>query len=547
MSDYILQLDEISKHEKLALFFENLNSATFEPLHNQPILSFDARVFESIGNVPQDISSLELLLLRFSEDIYFKEKIHEVWLYLPEQELIKDIPDVEKYNSEICSRLKRDLPPLKFIEQASDASALKYLFEKEDIDDVLVLDSLSPLVDLGVMRTMYENHIKYFAEYTFSENIPKGLAGEIAHRTIRHRFSDRDNASQFSLGEIVKKNINSFDIEVYFENPDIRKYRATGSFNDPIQSQITSNILTKMAKIPTYREFAGIILEDPYVQMPHPTYIEIEPVGKCELDCLFCPRHYSDIDRLPMEIPLFDKILAEITKRKIDVSVCLGGMGEPLEHPEFIKLVDKLSANSLVQRIILETNGIHLSEDLFRRLLKYREKLFIIVNLGALDADLYKEIHGKDLFAEVLENLVGISKIEYKKKDLVTIQFLKIKQTEKIIDKFYTFWNEKGFDVLLQKQNTFNGLVEDFRFSDLTPLERIPCWHLKRDLVVQSDGRALICKQDIANKKIIGNFSEDSLEDIWLRGRELAANEALGDFSGFHDCERCDEWYTFNF
>jgi spiro-SPASM protein len=206
-----------------------------------------------------------------------------------------------------------------------------------------------------------------------------------------------------------------------------------------------------------------------------------------------------------------------------------------------------LYKESLVNQIILETNGIELKPQLLEKLLRYQDKLFIIVNINALDAESYTEIHGKDQFARILENLENINKELITKKEFITVQFLKINQTQNIIDPFYSFWHDRKLNVLLQKQNTFNGLVKDFRFSDLTPLERFPCWHLKRDLVILADGAVTVCKQDIQGQKILGNFQELGLNEIWENGKNIAIQEAKKEFPQYPACAKCDEWYTFNF
>ncbi len=152
----------------------------------------------------------------------------------------------------------------------------------------------------------------------------------------------------------------------------------------------------------------------------------------------------------------------------------------------------------------------------------------------------------------------------------MTIQLLKIRQTENFIDAFFKKWQEKGFSVLLQKQNTYLGQVPDYRFSDLSPLTRFPCWHLKRDLVIWSDGSVPFCKQDIFGNKLLGQLTENNPNQpdnekfaaIWQKGAPFAVQQAKmetkietkleakiepkQDLQDFPDCASCDEWYTFN-
>ena len=75
---------------------------------------------------------------------------------------------------------------------------------------------------------------------------------------------------------------------------------------------------------------------------------------------------------------------------------------------------------------------------------------------------------------------------------------MKINETEPFLDRFYDFWEKYKIPIILQKQNTYLGKIQDRNYSDLTPLERTPCWHLQRDLVVLVDGSVPLCREDIS-------------------------------------------------
>ncbi|HLJ97669.1 MAG TPA: radical SAM protein [Gemmataceae bacterium] len=72
-----------------------------------------------------------------------------------------------------------------------------------------------------------------------------------------------------------------------------------------------------------------------------PTYVQIEPVGQCNLRCQMCPIQFRQ-DGPPYGPPAFMKY--EVFTRLVDQFVCLQelhlqGLGEPMMHPRFSDMV----------------------------------------------------------------------------------------------------------------------------------------------------------------------------------------------------------------
>lgn len=77
-------------------------------------------------------------------------------------------------------------------------------------------------------------------------------------------------------------------------------------------------------------------------RVPGPTYVQIEPVGECNLRCTMCPINYRDDHPLNgsrhkvMDFDLFCSIVDQFTNMK---TLHLQGLGEPLLHPRFFDMV----------------------------------------------------------------------------------------------------------------------------------------------------------------------------------------------------------------
>jgi spiro-SPASM protein len=120
-----------------------------------------------------------------------------------------------------------------------------------------------------------------------------------------------------------------------------------------------------------------------------------------------------------------------------------------------------------------------------------------------------------------------------------------MKENEDDLEKFFKSWKARTENVIVQKYDSFSGLLPDRRAADLSPVRRFPCWHLKRDMVVLLDGTVPLCKEDVQTGTRLGNAFEEDLELIWDRAQATYRSHLAGSYPGI--CAACDEYYTYNF
>jgi spiro-SPASM protein len=249
-----------------------------------------------------------------------------------------------------------------------------------------------------------------------------------------------------------------------------------------------------------------------------------------------------------MDPALFRKILADMKDFVLPYTLCLGGSGEPLMHEKAIELIGEALRDQNIERIIVETSGLYMDEA-YRSLASGEEsgRLITIVNMNGCDSETYAALHGEKHFDRVVENIMALREDLGGGASRLYVQVMKINETESYLDRYYDFWEEKKISIILQKQNTYLGMIEDRRYSDLTPLERTPCWHLQRDLYILSDGTVTFCKQDVRGANSPGSAADRRLADIYAGKAGDYARDCRGERPSSPDCSSCDEWYTFNF
>ncbi len=502
--------------------------------------------FDAIIKIDDHQTDRELLF----KDIYVPELIEKkITASNPETRIYYSVP--AEYNGRLKNTDKTFVR-----DSADDINFWKKFFSSTGSVNAAIINGDSPFFDMEILKEMVDVHTRYLAEFTFSENLPDGFACEIISGELMNQIPDIKEKT-LPLGKVIRANINRFDVELYYKDPDIRSKRITFRMNNPRDLKIMENLYSLKKTIPSYIEIKELIESNPETLFVGPSYLEFEITGKCSLDCMFCYRKsLVSGEHGNMNSGTLDKILNEMRDFALPYTVCFSGSGEPMEHPEFYGLMELCVKEPLVEQIIIETNGIFANSNFKNYMLKpENSKIKVIINNNGLDKHSYMRFHKTDAFDKVLKNIQSLRELN-SGAERVYIQIMKINETDEIgkeneiksyLDKYYDFWEGEKIPIILQKQNVYFGRIPDRRYSDLSPVKRIPCWHLQRDLYILSDGTVAFCKQDIDGENSYGNINTESLHEIWTRQKKSFINDYLGNFPEKPQCKDCDEWYTYNF
>ena len=441
-------------------------------------------------------------------------------------------------------------------EGSGDILFWKNFFSKTSSEHVAVIYGDSPFFDSEILKEMSEIHTRYLAEFTFSENLPDGFACEIISRELVNQLPET-NEKTLPIGKVIRSNINKFDVELFYKEPDIRSKRISFRLNNLRERRIMENLFSIKKTVPSYGEVKQLIESNPESLFTGPSYVELELTGKCSLDCLFCYRKtLSSGKHGEMDSKTYSSVLEGMREFAIPYTLCLSGSGEPMDHPEFYAFMESALKENLVEQLVIETNGIKADSN-FKSFISREEnsRVKVIVNNNGLDKESYIRFHKYDGYDTVLKNIKALAELN-SGGERVYIQIMKINETDEFtkendiksyLDKYYDFWEGQKVPIILQKQNIYFGRIPDRRYSDLSPVKRTPCWHLQRDLYILSDGTVSFCKQDIDGESSYGNVKNIPIAEIWNRQKKSFLEDYSGNFPAKPCCKDCDEWYTFNF
>jgi spiro-SPASM protein len=434
----------------------------------------------------------------------------------------------------------------------------------------------TPFLDPALAAALADRHLKYGAEYSYADGWPYGFAPELlspgtAGILAKIAGEDQGPVERDSLFAVLRKDINAFDIETEISPVDLRSLRLSLSADSKRNLLLMTRFVKASATgLPTAAGAEGIIAGKPEILRTLPAFYPIQVAGGCPQSCAICPwprlgakagtavTGRKDFLDLAQFEALLDKIATFSGDAVIDISL----WGETALHPQKMELIRMVLARPELA-LVIETGGIGWNEDELEAAaalaasakagIRRNPPLSWIVSLDTADPQRYRELRGPG-FAEA----TGCAKklLNLFPKDAY-VQAVRTAGAEDDIEKFYRSWKEaapSGADnVIIQKYDDFCGTQKKMQASDLSPVERQPCWHLMRDMPVLLDGTVPRCREDLdrAEAAILGNVFSDSLETIWSRGEKFyvqqcaVAGSKEPEYQG--SCAGCDEYYTYNF
>ncbi|TGN06462.1 spiro-SPASM protein [Leptospira ilyithenensis] len=421
-------------------------------------------------------------------------------------------------------------------------------FQDPDWDEVcfLYLKGISPLLDVELSKRSWKRHQDFFSQYSYSENLPEGIIPTILSREFLSTLPDKLPSDVHSF---FLKNINHYDVDIFFVPPDLRQYRFDLRVNHPRNVNLIESLFKKIPG-PAYSEILPILKKEPAIFRFAPSYVEWEIQRGSEQDCIFRGRTYliDKNDKTSVTLENAKLILSKLESTfPSPMTICLGGNGEPLLHPDWKEIITRILKLPYLTELMIETSLTSNAGELvsFLRNLSEaeRKKICLIVDLSTLKEDRYKTLYGTNDLSKVLESIDLLKSVL--PQGSLNVEMIKMKEVEDEIDAYFTYFEKKNINVILQKYNSYAGKLTERRVSDLTPIHREFCWHLTRDLYINANGSVAICKQDITRE--IGNLTTENLKDIWQKGNSYFASSFLGNHPEIPaPCLSCDEWYTFN-
>ena len=438
---------------------------------------------------------------------------------------------------------------------------------------------LNKSLALGLLST----HLDYKAEYTFAEGYPLGFAPEVLNagtigilkelsKTTAKETGDQ-KITRHSIMDIIKTDINSFEVETVLAPVDWRLFRYAFDCSKK-ENFIACQRLYEQTKA-CLTEKEGLALADPVALSENaaknpdilktvPAFYNLQLAQKCHGKCSYCPypaqlKQKEGAEPAAAEkIMDFDKactLISQISEYSGEAVVGLSAWGECFNHPDLYKIIEKILSYEGLS-VFIEADGCSIPDDFAEKAAKIVNaapertngwsKIMLAVSMDGFTAQTCAGLRGSGFKLE--KSVEAVKKLQETMPGCVYPQFVRMNANESELESFFRYWKEKsnasGGNFIIQKFNSFAGLLKNEEPADLSPLDRNICWHLRRDMTILYDGAVPLCHSRVLDD-IQGNVFEEGIENVWKKLDIELKNHIEQNYC--EKCGGCDEFYTFNF
>lgn len=423
-----------------------------------------------------------------------------------------------------------------------------------------------PFLNEALIKKMIASHVEYKSEYTFADGFPYGLAPELIDcgtlkillelaKTTQSELGNQ-KVSRESIYNLIKSDINAFEVDTILADTDWRLYRFAFHCGKKENFMQCKALFESAEKIDDAEKLSETATKTLGCLKTVPAFYNVQISNQNNSNCIYLPAVPAK-EKMFMPYEKFEKLADAIAEFSEEAVVSLSAWGEALFNPDCLKMIEKvLSYKGL--SVFIETDGFLVTDDFCNQLKKIIDsteertngwqKIMFAVQMDAFSAQTYAQIHKNSKPGDFEKSVEAVAKLSAVIPGAVYPQFVRMNENEAELESFFRYWNEKsnssGGNLIIQKYDDFAGLLPQSKPADLSPLERNPCWHIRRDLQILVNGDVPPCRAYM-NSGIVGNVFENSLEEVWHKTDEILKEHINQKYND--KCGKCDEFYTFNF
>ena len=438
-------------------------------------------------------------------------------------------------------------------------------------------------VNKSLAQGLLSTHLDYKAEYTFAEGYPEGFAPEVLDKGTIAILLELSKTTALELGsqkvtrhslfDMIKTDINSFEVETVLAPVDWRLFRFAFDCRKKENFIACQKLFEQFEKDLSADEglanadpveLSKAAASNPGILKTIPSFYNLQLAQKCQGKCSYCPYPKALSQKEGREPAAASKIMDynkacalidQIAEFSGEAVVGLSAWGECFNHPDLLKIIEKILSYEGLS-VFIEADGCSIPDSFAEELAKVVnaaperkngwQKIMLVVSMDGFTAQTCASLRGSDFNLE--KSVEAVKKLQEAVPDCVYPQFVRMNANEAELENFFRYWKEKSNaskgNFIIQKFNSFAGMLKNEEPADLSPLERNICWHLRRDLTVLWNGDVPLCHSRVLDD-IQGNVFEQGIAPVWEKLNDELKNHINQNYC--EKCGGCDEFYTFNF
>jgi radical SAM protein with 4Fe4S-binding SPASM domain len=280
-----------------------------------------------------------------------------------------------------------------------------------------------------------------------------------------------------------------------------------------------------------------------------PKYFEIETVNACNARCVMCTIDDWEKVRNPiMSDKLFGKFLEEVSAHHKWVDqVSLNRDGEPTLDKNLHKKIKSLK-DAGIKQVTMATNVQLLDE---KRIHQYLDAGLddIMVSIDGVSKKTFEEIRVNLNYETVVQNTLNLIKIRDQLNSplIIRLRMIIMDSNKHEVQDWISFWKDKigsNDQVYAKAAHTWGNQLNRETEKNIQAYADRPCIAPFSSMIIHTDGTVPMCSIDYSSKVKVGNFSKNSIVEIWndeplMNIRKLHASARRNEIDL---CQGCRIW-----
>ena len=251
--------------------------------------------------------------------------------------------------------------------------------------------------------------------------------------------------------------------------------------------------------------------------IPTTNEIRIETSTHCNAGCVFCPWPTDDFTRKKEIMSVddykfyIDKIRQELPDQITETTI--SGFGEAFTDPTLLKKIRYAKSTGIGVHVL--TNGSYLTEAIIDELYEI-EILSLRVSIHTTNEESYQKVLNYRSSRFTLDKIMKAMDyaIENKPEGTeIVIPPIIVEENRNDVDKLIEDFGDRVSLEIWAPHNWID--TKDYRSKD-TPLTHDSCGRpFSGPIQIQVDGDVIMCCFDFNNEMVLGNFKDQTLEEIY--------------------------------
>ena len=246
-----------------------------------------------------------------------------------------------------------------------------------------------------------------------------------------------------------------------------------------------------------------------------------------------------------MDIDLFRKIIDDASAMGVRL-VFLYLHGEPTLHAQIVEMIRYMKSKKVA--VHLTTNGILLNKEKIKRILEsgVNSADYITFSIMGSSKEVHEGIVKRGKYDKTVENIHIFLNLRRKLRmngPIIETIFYTMPENKHEEEEYVKTW--KGVvDHVRQGGDISESFAEYKRDERTLPLRTRTCRNLWQKMTIFWNGDVTMCCEDVDGDWILGNLNEQSISEIWNRGRMLTIKRVHKHkrFEKIPLCSICDMW-----